>query len=61
MIMHAFDPPVVLQAWFNLGLVHEARGLPDVASECFLVAIDYEGTAPTLPFSVLPRAVSKRV
>ncbi len=50
----------VVKAWFYLGCINERRGSYATASTYFLSAMDFEASAPIVPFSVLPHTLSKR-
>eukprot|EP00808_Paulinella_micropora_P027637 g77499.t1 len=43
------------EAWYLMGLVFQAKGKHDAASEHFLTALELEHTAPTLPYARIPR------
>ena len=45
------------ETWAYMGLVLDAMGEHERASECHLVSLQLEETSPILPFAMIPRAV----
>ncbi|KAM6467458.1 tetratricopeptide repeat protein 7B isoform 2-T2 [Liasis olivaceus] len=43
------------EVWNGLGVVLQAQGNDDAATECFLTALELEASSPIVPFTIIPR------
>uniref|UniRef100_A0A2D4NGG8 Tetratricopeptide repeat protein 7 N-terminal domain-containing protein n=1 Tax=Micrurus spixii TaxID=129469 RepID=A0A2D4NGG8_9SAUR len=43
------------EVWNGLGVVLQAQGNDDAATECFLTALELEASSPVVPFTIIPR------
>lgn len=47
------------EVWNGLGVVLQAQGNDDAATECFLTALELEASSPVVPFTIIPRVLWK--
>ncbi|XP_034957782.2 tetratricopeptide repeat protein 7B isoform X1 [Zootoca vivipara] len=45
------------EVWNGLGVVLQAQGNDDAATECFLTALELEASSPIVPFTIIPRVL----
>ncbi|XP_044291573.1 tetratricopeptide repeat protein 7B isoform X5 [Varanus komodoensis] len=45
------------EVWNGLGVVLQAQGNDDAATECFLTALELEASSPVVPFTIIPRVL----
>ncbi|XP_053553538.1 tetratricopeptide repeat protein 7B isoform X1 [Bombina bombina] len=45
------------EVWNSLGVVLQAQGHDDAATECFLTALELEASSPIVPFTIIPRVL----